>query len=222
MISETLILQGPAGALQAVVEQPDDSATVQAFMVVCHPHPLHGGAMDNKVVTTLAKVAIDCAVPALRFNFRGVGSSQGQFDNGQGEVDDALAVVAYGRQRWPNAKLWLSGFSFGGLVALRTALRLQTQSALGDPADKLVTVAPALTREYSGASRLVAPRCPWLVVQGQTDDIINPEQISALCAQLEPAPQLVRLPDTGHFFHGRLPLLRETVLGFLKPVTGAP
>ena len=110
-------------------------------MVVCHPHPLHGGTMQNKVVTTLARCAEELGMPSLRFNFRGVGASAGAFDEGRGETDDALAAVATARQRWPDAALWLAGFSFGGYVALRAS----TTRGVGE-VSRLVTIAPAFTR----------------------------------------------------------------------------
>jgi hypothetical protein len=126
--AERLTLPGPAGTLEALVETPaGDGADVApgsvpaAFGVVCHPHPLYGGTLDNKVAYTLARAFIECGAPAIRFNFRGVGASAGRFDEGRGETEDALAAIRYGRQRWPGAALWLAGFSFGAAVALRAA-----------------------------------------------------------------------------------------------------
>ena len=106
---EPVAIAGPAGSLQLVVEEPGvigdpgHPGRAPAFMVVCHPHPLHGGTMDNKVVTTLARCAHELQVPSIRFNYRGVGASAGSFDEGRGETLDALAVMEYGRQRWPDA-----------------------------------------------------------------------------------------------------------------------
>ncbi|MGB9329374.1 MAG: hypothetical protein WCB10_01260, partial [Steroidobacteraceae bacterium] len=108
-------IAGPAGGLQALIETPapeaDSAAPVSAFAVVCHPHPLFGGTMDNKVVYTVARAFEQLHSPAIRFNFRGVGASAGVYDEGRGETQDALAVIAYGRHRWPQAALWLAGFS---------------------------------------------------------------------------------------------------------------
>ncbi len=111
-VLERIGLAGKAGNLEAVVEVPAGVAVPTAFLVVCHPHPLHGGTMDNKVVTTLARTAHEIGVPTIRFNFRGVGASAGTFDEGRGETEDALTAVAHGRQRWPEAVLWLAGFFF--------------------------------------------------------------------------------------------------------------
>ena len=171
---QPLVLAGPAGPLQAVVEDPREpgAPSAAAYAVVCHPHPLHGGSMDNKVATTLARSFHELGVPTIRFNFRGVGDSAGQFDDGVGETNDALAAVAYGRERWPGAALWLAGFSFGGHVALRAS-----RQAGGDVATRLVTVAPAFTRYYASPSALPMPACPWLIVQGDADEVIAPQEV---------------------------------------------
>jgi len=150
-------------------------------------------------------------VPSLRFNYRGVGASAGSFDDGRGEIEDALAVVAFGRQRWPDAQLWLAGFSFGGVVALRAS----TTRGVGQVA-KLVTVAPALGRNFGSLREVSVPNCPWLIVQGGNDEVIDGELVIDWAEQLEPAPQLVVLPDTGHYFHGKLSLLQESVAPFLQ------
>lgn len=208
-VAEKLALAGPAGALQAVVEAPPDAAAT-AFMVVCHPHPLHGGTMDNKVVTTLARTAHEFGVPTIRFNYRGVGNSAGSYDHGRGETDDALAVIAWGRQRWPGAALWLAGFSFGAVVSLRAAVSPQ----VGEVA-RLVTVAPALGRNFHDAGEITAPSCPWLVVQGEADEVVDPQQNIQWLQQVQPAPRLAVLPGVGHFFHGQLGALQEQVRSFL-------
>jgi alpha/beta superfamily hydrolase len=207
---EQVTLQGAAGALQAVIEDPSVVAVPAAFMVVCHPHPLHGGTMDNKVVTTLARCAQAQGAPSIRFNFRGVGASAGSFDEGRGEVEDALTAVAYGRQRWPNAAVWLGGFSFGGFVALRAS----TTRGVGR-IDKLVTIAPALGRNYGSVREVSVPHCPWLVVQGDADDVIDSDIVIDWAAMLEPAPQLLVMPGVGHFFHGQLTALYAAVAPFL-------
>jgi alpha/beta superfamily hydrolase len=212
--AERLALKGPAGELEAVVETPPGvTAAAAAFMVVCHPHPQHGGTMDNKVVTTLARTAHELAAPTVRFNYRGVGKSGGSYDEGRGEMADALSVIAFGRQRWPTAALWLAGFSFGGVVALRAACA----PGVGEVA-RLVTVAPALGRNYAAAAGITVPACPWLVVQGDADDVVDPRQNIDWLGQLEPAPRLVVLPGVGHYFHGQLGALQEQV----RPFLGAP
>jgi uncharacterized protein len=207
---EPVAITGPAGALQLVVEAPDP-ASPAAFMVVCHPHPLHGGTMDNKIVTTLVRCAHELQVPTIRFNFRGVGTSAGTFDDGRGEALDTQAVIDYGRRRWPHAPLWLGGFSFGGRVALRAS----TGPHVGSVA-RLVTVAPAFTADYASPEEVRAPGCPWLIVQGDADEVIDPVINIDWAGRITPAPQLVVLPGVGHFFHGQLGALRDVVVPFLS------
>ena len=205
--AERLRLAGPAGALEALLETPAGlDATPAAFGVVCHPHPLYGGTMDNKVVWTLARAFQELGAPTLRFNFRGVGASAGIHDEGPGEIADALAVIACGRERWPQAQLWLAGFSFGGVVAIRAA-------AASHPT-RLVTVAPGITRLDVGDAP--TPDCPWLIVQGDADEVVPPQEVIAWAHTLSPAPQLTVLPGVGHFFHGRINGLRDIVLEFMR------
>jgi len=206
--AERLALEGPAGSLEALVETPGGAggaAAVGVYGVVCHPHPQHGGTMDNKVAWTLARAFQQCDAPVIRFNFRGVGASSGGYDAGRGETADALAVIAYGRARWPGAALWLGGFSFGAVVALRAAAEAQ-------PA-RLVAVAPGITRVEAGGVR--APACPWLIVQGEADDVVPAPAVIEWAQGLSPAPQLVLLPAAGHFFHGSINELRAVVVSFL-------
>jgi uncharacterized protein len=205
--AERLLLAGPTGALEALIETPAGLDTPPAALgVICHPHPLYGGTMDNKVVWTLARAFQELAAPTIRFNFRGVGASVGVHDEGPGEIADALAVIAYGRERWRQAELWLAGFSFGGVVAIRAA-------AASHPT-RLVTVAPGITRLEVGDAP--TPDCPWLIVQGDADEVVPPEAVIAWARRLSPAPQLTVLPGAGHFFHGRINELRDIVLGFMR------
>src|SRR6187397_501037 len=134
MRREVLTIAGPSGQLEARLELPESADGPRVFGVACHPHSLKGGSMDNKVAHTLARAMIECGAPTFRFNFRGVGASGGNFDQGRGETDDLAAVVAEGRRRFPGVALWLGGFSFGAFVALRGAPRLAPV--------KLVAVAP--------------------------------------------------------------------------------
>ena len=218
--AERLAIEGPAGALQSLVETPvtghGEALTVPAFAVVCHPHPLFGGTMDNKVVYTVARAFEQLRAPAIRFNFRGVAASAGTYDQGRGEGDDALAIIAWGRQRFPGTPLWLAGFSFGGAVALRIA----EEAA---PA-RLVLVAPGITRLEGAdfeAARAAEPTCPWLIVQGGADDVVPAPAVLGWAAGRRPSPgvpqpDVTLLPDAGHFFHGRINELREAVLAFMR------
>jgi uncharacterized protein len=206
--SERLMIPGPAGTLQALLEtpQPASGEALRAFGVVCHPHPLQGGTMDNKVVWTVARAFEQLGAPAIRFNFRGVGTSEGRYDDGRGETADALAAVAFGRQRFPGAALWLGGFSFGAAVAVRAAGEAHPE--------RLVLVAPGITRvEVDGAA---PPACPWLIVQGDADDVVPPAQVLDWAHTLAPAPSVAVLPGVGHFFHGHINQLRDVVVGFME------
>jgi uncharacterized protein len=207
-----LMIDGPAGKLEALLEQPQaqpvaDSQDLSptAFAVICHPHPLHGGTMHNKVVYTIARACQERAMPTLRFNFRGVGASAGSYDEGRGETQDALAVIAAGRARWPQAALTLAGFSFGAVVSLMAA-------AAAAPS-RLISVAPAVTRV--GLASIARPACPWLIVQGDADEVVDAREVQAFAASFSPPPQLVLLPGVGHFFHSRLDQLRDATIAFL-------
>lgn len=201
---ERLRLSGPAGEIEALIEVPGDTQAA-AFGVICHPHPLYGGTLDNKVVYTVARGFQELGAPTIRFNFRGVGASQGKFADGIGETDDTLAVIQCGRERWPRAELWLAGFSFGGAVAIRAAASARP--------DRLVTVAPAISRVDLAGTRM--PDCPWLIVQGDADDLVSAAEVARWSERLEHRPELVVLPGVSHFFHGKLNELRNAVTGFL-------
>jgi uncharacterized protein len=205
--AEVLSLPGPAGQIETKLELPDDMAAAPpVFGVACHPHPLYGGTMDNKVTHVLARAMNECGAPCLRFNFRGVGASAGKFDDGRGEVDDLAVVVAEGRRRFPGAALWLGGFSFGAFVALRGAPSLA-------PA-KLVAVAPPVARFELGS--VANPDCEWMLAQGDADEVVPPEAVLAWAAQQPRKPRLHVLAGAGHFFHGRLHELKPLILDFLR------
>lgn len=206
-LHERLLIEGPAGALEARVETPQALERARSFGVICHPHPQHGGTLDNKVVYTVARAFHDLGMPTIRFNFRGVGRSVGTFADGVGETDDALAVVAFGMTRWPGAALWLGGFSFGGAVAIRAAAQAK--------AERLVTVAPAIRRVSVGGIAL--PECPWLIVQGDADDLVDHHEVRDWASHLPRPPQIVLLPGVGHFFHGKLNELRDAIVRFGSP-----
>ncbi len=208
--SQSVLVAGPVGRLEAIVEIPLDGAAIGA-VVVCHPHPQHGGTMHNKVVHTLARTFVRLGFAALRFNFRGTGASGGEFDEGIGELDDALAAIAWMRDEHVDGPLWLCGFSFGAAIAVRAALE--------SPLNGLVTVAPAVGRfanELHGQ-----PNCPWLIVQGDQDELVDIADTIEWINNLDPGPELLVMPGAEHFFHGRLVELREAVTDFVQKKTGA-
>jgi alpha/beta superfamily hydrolase len=204
-VPQPALIDGPAGPLEARVEDPAPGTAPSVVGVVCHPHPLYGGTMQNKVVHTLARAMQELGAPTTRFNFRGVGGSAGRYDGGAGELEDALAVCAWARQRWNCQPLWLAGFSFGSAVVLQAATVVQPRS--------LVTVAPPVGRII--VSPVARPACPWLVVQGDRDELVDVVQVRRWVDEFVPAPRLVVLGEAEHFFHGRLGELRAAVLQFL-------
>lgn len=205
--AEVVSLAGAAGPIETKLEFADDApASPQVFGVVCHPHPLYGGTMDNKVTHTVARAMTECGAPAYRFNFRGVGASAGQYDHGIGESEDLLAVVAEGRRRFPGAALWLGGFSFGGFVALRAAPKAQPV--------KLVSVAPPIARFELG--QVSAPDCDWMLAQGDQDDVVPAADVLRWAGEQVRKPRLHVLSGAGHFFHGKLHELKPLLLDFFR------
>jgi alpha/beta superfamily hydrolase len=201
-------IPGPAGPLEVLVEAPQPPAG--SLCVICHPHPQYGGTLDNKVAYTLARAANDLGAVAVRFNFRGVGRSGGAFDQGIGEVDDLLAVVAWARGEYPGRALHLAGFSFGSAVALR--------GHVATGAASLLLVAPPAGMGY--LDEATAPQLPWRVIHGGRDELISLETVWHWLANITAAPPVTVLDDADHFFHGRLTPLREAITAFWRPLFG--
>jgi uncharacterized protein len=201
---QSITLAGPAGALEAQTLCPAHTVVV-ATAVILHPHSLHGGTMQNKVVHTLARAFAELGVASVRFNFRGVGASAGSFAHGEGETEDALAVIEWVRSQCPGTPVWLAGFSFGAYVALRAASPAQVGG--------LITVAPAV--HLYDFSTLTLPQCPWLLIQGEADEIVPVEAVHDWLSGIAPQPQTLFLPDVGHFFHGHLNDLRSALRAFV-------
>lgn len=202
--TENQLLTGPAGQLEVAIDRP--TVASRGTAVIAHPHPLHGGTLTNKVVQTLARACVLDGWTAVRFNFRGVGRSEGAYDEGRGELDDLLAVVS---GLAPDGPLCLAGFSFGAFVTTHAVQRLHANRDL----QRVVLVGTA-------ASRFEAMEVPaelharTLVVHGEQDDTVP---LSAVMDWARPQvlPVLV-VPGGGHFFHGQLPLLRELILRHLR------
>jgi len=192
-------IAGPAGKLQLLQEMPTGPA--RALAVICHPHPLHGGTLNNKIVHQLARTFNQLGAVSVRFNFRGVGDSAGEYDKGRGEVLDLQAVAAWAQRQWPGLPLWLAGFSFGGFVAIMAAAQLQPE--------RLVTVAPAVT--YFSDTALRVSVADWLVIQGNDDNVVPAAAVKAFIQSQKPSPALVLVEGAGHFFHGRLNALKQAV-----------
>ena len=198
--TEKRLIAGPAGAIECAIDVPGADAPVRGVAVLCHPHPLHGGTMDNKVVQTLARAFVQLGYRAVRFNFRGIGGSAGAWDEGRGEVDDALAVIAALRE--PGLPLALGGFSFGAYVATQAAARLPADAR----AERLVLVGPAVVN---------FPAAPVsqdsIVIHGESDEVVP---LSAVLDWARPQVLPVTVvPATGHFVHGQLGLLKQLITG---------
>jgi len=195
--TERVLIEGPAGNLEVVVNAP--SATPRGIALVAHPHPQQGGTLDNKVVQTLAKAFHALGYAAMRFNFRGVGASQGAYDEGEGESDDALAALDYARGRYGTAlPCALAGFSFGAFVQTKVAQRVE--------AERLVLAGPAVKR-----FAVAAVPADTIVVHGEQDEVVPLADVLDW-ARPQALPVVV-FPGCTHFFHGRLPQLRDTVIG---------
>jgi uncharacterized protein len=202
-----LVLRGTAGNIEALLAAPRTPAKRAGFAVVCHPHPLYGGALSNKVTYALASCALKAGLYALRFNFRGVGKSQGLHDQGKGETDDTLRVIEWMRETLPSHELLLAGFSFGSFVSLNASQRARPRLQ--------VSIAPPFGKYFGGAPRPPRPACPWLVVHGRDDDVVGYAETQAELAHYDPPPELVSLDGVGHFFHGRLGDLQDAVSNFI-------
>lgn len=190
-------IAGPAGKLQLLVDSPEEDA--RAVAVICHPHTQHGGTLANKVVHQVARTFTGQGAVSVRFNFRGAGDSEGEYDAGVGEVDDLTQVVNWVRGQCPGLPLWLAGFSFGAYVALLAAKKLAP--------DWLVTIAPPVNLYDVHSIQVTSPH--WLVIQGSEDEIVPADAVLAWTAGLQQPPQLAEIAGAGHFFHGQLNVLKD-------------
>ena len=193
-------IAGPAGTIECAIDAP--AGVSRGTVVVCHPHPQHGGTMDNKVVQTLARAFVALGWRSVRFNFRGIGASQGAWDDGVGESDDALAVIA----AFPAASFMLAGFSFGAYVASQAAARLDD----GAKPQRMVLVGPSTERQ-----QMASVPADTVVIHGETDDVV-PLAATLAWARSQSLPVIV-FPGVGHFFHGQLGLLKNVVVQELTP-----
>ncbi len=206
--SSQLLIPGAAGNIEVLLAAPKSLTEPKGFAVVCHPHPLFGGALSNKVTYTVASCALNAGMYALRFNFRGVGKSAGAHDEGRGETDDTVAVVEWMRKLLPDAELMLAGFSFGAFVSLQAAARVRPSLQ--------VSVALPFGKYFAGAPRPPRPPCPWLVVHGRDDDLVSYADTQAELSNYDPPPEIASFDGVGHFFHGRLGDIQHAVMDFLS------
>jgi len=196
---EIFLLPGPAGDLEVLTTSP---AEAKAVAIICHPHPLFSGTMHNKVVSTLAKTCQELGLRTVRFNFRGVGKSTGTFAEGVGEADDLFAIIQWVQHVCPAEKIWLAGFSFGAAVSIYAATKIHVE--------KLISIAPPVSRFPLIKNAVVT--CPWILVQGDADDIVLADEVFAWIETLTHKPTVIRMPGVGHFFHGQLLQLKQKLI----------
>ncbi|MBW5802860.1 alpha/beta fold hydrolase [Coxiella endosymbiont of Ornithodoros amblus] len=201
MTNENFLIQGPVGQLEVTITRPK---VIEKSMtgIICHPHPLHGGTINNKVVATLAKALDKLGLKTVRFNFRGVGKSQGQYDNGVGEAEDLKSVLRWVKHSWPQDDIWLAGFSFGAYIAAKVA---NSQKIA-----RLISIAPPVF--YEGFDALTQMTAAWLIIQGDQDEVVPFEQLKAFVNQVSSPVEFVVMSGASHFFHGRLIELRELLV----------
>jgi alpha/beta superfamily hydrolase len=203
--------EGPAGRIEAILKEPEGPVTRAA--IVCHPHPLFGGTMHNKVVFRIARAFQDSGFAVLRFNFRGTGQSEGEHDHGLGEQDDLRAAIEFVAKKYPDAEIWLAGFSFGSAVMLRSAAcddRVRAIVAAGVPVSKY---------DFTNIERCAKPR---LFVQGSLDQFGSTDDLKRVFASIDEPKQLKIIEGADHFFEGRLAELVDAISSFISAVGAAP
>lgn len=195
-----LLLQGPAGQIQVSLSIPDE-VQWDKIALVGHPHPLHDGTMDNKVVTTTGRAILALNIPVIRFNFRGVGQSTGEFSHGLGEAQDMLWILQQWRHQFPHSQIYLSGFSFGSYVAFQVAQQIDVRC--------LILIAPPVQRFNFDLGKIT--RYPDVVFQGDVDEVVAADDVKRFTEKFIPAIPMEWFAETGHFFHGKLVQLKDAV-----------
>lgn len=196
--------EGPAGRIEAILKEP--GAPVTRAAIVCHPHPLFGGTMHNKVVYRIARAFQDAGFAVLRFNFRGTGLSQGEHDDGRGEQDDLRAAIKFIEQKFSGAEIWLAGFSFGAKVVL--------SAACDDSRVRAIIAAGAPVSKYD-FSHVVECDLPKLFIQGALDEFGSPLDLEKIFARLSEPKEMRIIAGADHFFEGHLPELSQTLSSFI-------
>ncbi len=212
-VYSTEIIAGPEGKLELIREAPVDDGPLAGsdyYAVVCHPHPLYGGAMDNKVVTTVSRIYRELGVPVARFNFRGVGASEGVHDNAEGEVEDLQAVASWLQKQCSGTRLLIAGYSFGSVVAEAGSSMLTT--------DHLVLIAPPVERySFAPDQRFT---CPAIIVLGEEDELVGFQHAKQWAESLASPVKIIAIAEASHFFHGELVSLRDQLTPMLLTALG--
>lgn len=200
--SASTYIKGMEGDIETLITQPESVTESSPIVVISHPHPLYGGSMTNKVVHILAKSFSELGAITVRFNFRGVGKSEGKYNEGVGEAEDLQAIVAELKQWRPQAPIWLAGFSFGAYVTTRAHAVIQPE--------KLLLVAPPVS--MYAFDELAEIEIPWIVIQGGQDEVIDALAVKSWVSERENKPQLIWMEEAGHFFHGKLNDVKDSIL----------
>jgi len=182
----------------------------QDFLIICHPHPLFGGTMDNKVVTTAAKTYLDAGINVIRFNYRGVDESEGQYGDMEGEVEDAKAIFNWINNQYTVTRLFLAGFSFGSYIAAKLAKDLSEQ---GIGHRHLLMIAPSVDNSPFDQAIPLVSACT--VIMGQQDEVVSFESVKSWVSVQESDIKLIALPEASHFFHRQLIVMREQIKSVL-------
>lgn len=204
------LIDGPAGPIEVALMMPK-AGEPKGLAIVCHPHSQMGGSLHNKVVHTVARTHRDVGHVAVRFNFRGVGRSAGEFDAGVGETEDLLAVLRWARQLWPAGPLYLAGFSFGAYVLARA---LSSIGAEGFFITHALLVAPPV--HHFEFQTLHTFPCPLTIIMGEEDEVVPPSDVYDWVETVAGSKSLVRVPNAGHFFHGLLGQIKASVEADIK------
>jgi len=203
------LINSPQGQIEIRQYQASRTEVTGTLAIICHPHPLYGGSMDNKVVYMINKALLELGADTLQFNFRGVGNSSGIHDHGRGESDDLCFLVDWAQQQTSINTLWLAGFSFGSYVALRAATHLSPSLSVS----QLLMVAPPVARPEFDNNLQTSMPC--LVVQGDHDDVVDINHVKQwIDSRQSPRPRLQIIPEAGHFFSSKLPALRSSIVSY--------
>lgn len=198
------LIDGQNGKLEVALDWPDQFNQENPVVIICHPHPLFQGTMQNKVVTTISKAFQKLDLLAIRFNYRGVGKSEGKYDQGEGEVDDLISVVSWLRNQNLAQKIILAGFSFGGAIAYKGANKI-------DNVTLLLTVAPSVINFK--VNQIKEPNAPLTVILSDDDEVVDAKDtLNWLTQEFKNPFHLIKFTHAGHFFHGRLIELREELI----------
>ena len=190
----TTFVTGNAGNIEVLISHPEQLTETTPVIIISHPHPLYGGSMTNKVVHIIAKTFAEIDAITVRFNFRGVGKSEGKYDEGIGEAED-LHILSEKIKQWrPQAPIWLAGFSFGAYVTTRAQRVIKPE--------KLLLVAPPVS--MYPFDELEEINVPWIVIQGGQDEVIEAAAVKNWVSNRPNQPELIWMEEAGHFFHGKL------------------